>query len=115
MVEDEADVRRLSVDALRELGYTVLHADGGAAALRVIESAQRIDLLFTDIVMPEMNGRQLAEKASVMMPSMKVLYMTGYTRNAVVHNGLLDPGVRLIGKPFSIEQLAHGVRSALDA
>jgi len=115
LVEDEPDVRRLSVDALRELGYTVIHADRAASALLVLESERRIDLLFTDIVMPEMNGRQLAEKAVAIKPDIKVLYMTGYTRNAVVHNGLLDPGVRLVGKPFSIEQLAISVRAALDS
>ncbi|MCX5495312.1 response regulator [Kaistia dalseonensis] len=115
MVEDEPAVRRLSVDTLRDLGYTVLHADRTAGALDLIAQHPEIKLLFTDIVMPEMNGRQLAERAQAMRPGLKVLYMTGYTRNAVVHNGLLDPGVRLLGKPFSIDQLATSVRDALDS
>ncbi len=115
VVEDEASVRRVSVEALRDLGYTVLHADRAERALSFVESGARIDLLFTDIIMPDVNGRELADRVRVIKPDMKVLYTTGYTRNAVVHNGLLDPGVRLLGKPFTIEQLATSVRAALDA
>ncbi len=115
VVEDEPGVRRLSVDALRELGYTVLYADHAKRALELIASGQRIDLLFTDIIMPDINGRELADQARVLKPGIKVLYTTGYTRNAVVHNGLLDPGVRLLSKPFTINQLATSVRSAIDA
>ena len=114
VVEDEASVRRVSVEALRDLGYTVLHADRAERALSFIEAGVRIDLLFTDIIMPDVNGRELAERVRVIKPDMKVLYTTGYTRNAVVHNGLLDPGVSLLGKPFTIEQLATSVRAALD-
>ncbi len=115
VVEDEAGVRTLSVDALRELGYTVIHADSGAEALRMIDSHPKIDLLFTDIIMPEMNGRQLADRAVARRPDLKVLYTTGYTRNAVVHNGVLDPGVAFLPKPFTLEQLAIKVRQVLDA
>ncbi|MBN8998057.1 MAG: response regulator [Rhizobiales bacterium] len=115
LVEDEADVRRLSVDTLREIGYTVIHVDHARAALEVVNSGRRVDLMLTDIVMPEMNGRQLADRVAEIRPEIKVLFMTGFTRNAVVHNGLLDPGVRLIGKPFSIAELATSVRAALDA
>lgn len=67
----------------------------------------------TDIVMPGMNGRQLAELALQKQPSLKVLYITGYTRNAVVHNGILDPGVHLLGKPFTLETLAHKLQEVL--
>lgn len=115
LVEDEPDVLRLSVETLRELGYTVVHVDRPAVAIEMINSGRRIDLLLTDIVMPDINGRQLADKARELRPDIKVLYMTGFTRNAVVHNGLLDPGVRLVGKPFSIAELAKSVREALDA
>jgi CheY-like chemotaxis protein len=113
VVEDEPMVRRLSVDSLQELGYTVLEADGAAAALAILEQRTDIDLLFTDIVMPEINGRNLAERAKQLHPKLKVLFTTGYTRNAVVHNGVLDPGVQLLTKPYSLEQLATSIRNAL--
>lgn len=115
VVEDEERVRRLSVDSLRELGYTVVHADGASSALRKLETHPDVALLFTDIVMPEVNGRRLAEEATRRRPGLKVLYTTGYTRNAVVHNGVVDPGVELINKPFTLEQLAQKVRSVLNA
>ncbi|GHC89211.1 hypothetical protein GCM10007320_36630 [Pseudorhodoferax aquiterrae] len=115
VVEDEPAVRQLSVDALTELGYRVLEADGAAAALRLIDAHPDIDLLFTDVVMPEVNGRKLADEALKRRPQLKVLFTTGYTRNAVVHNGVLDPGVQLIGKPYTIEELATRVREVLDA
>jgi len=114
VVEDEERVRQFTVEALRELGYTVLHADGGAAALRLLDSHPEVRLLMTDIIMPDMNGRALADEAARRMPTLRVLYMTGFTRNAVVHNGMLDPGVNFIAKPFSIDQLAAKVREALD-
>jgi signal transduction histidine kinase/CheY-like chemotaxis protein len=114
VVEDEAQVRDMSVDALRELGYTVMQATNGHDALDLIADQSRLDLLFTDIVMPEMNGRQLADKAKAIRPGLRVIYTTGYTRNAVVHNGVLDPGVALLQKPFTISQLARKVRDVLD-
>ncbi len=114
VVEDEERVRSFSVEALRELGYAVVSAPDGEAALALIEAGQPVSLLFTDVVMPGMNGRQLAERAQARLPELKVLYTTGYTRNAVVHNGVLDPGTNFLAKPYSIEQLAQKVRSALD-
>ncbi|KJB90131.1 hypothetical protein N826_06215 [Skermanella aerolata KACC 11604] len=114
VVEDEPTVREFSVDALTELGYRVLEADGAAAALRLLEAHPDIVLLFTDIVMPDINGRKLADEALRRRPELKVLFTTGYTRNAVVHNGVLDPGVELIGKPFTLEELAAKVRAVLD-
>jgi len=114
VVEDEAAVRALTAEGLRDLGYTVLAAENGAEALSLLERNPGITLLFTDIVMPNMNGRQLSDEALKRKPGLKVLYTTGYTRNAVVHNGTLDPGVRLIGKPFTLEQLALTVRDVLD-
>ena len=114
VVEDEAAVRNMSVDALRELGYTVIHADGPLSAMNMISEMPSIVLLFTDVIMPEMNGRELAEKAVAMRPTLKVLYTTGYTRNAVVHNGVLDPGLAFLNKPYTLEQLATKVRQVLD-
>jgi PAS domain S-box-containing protein len=114
VVEDEPAVRQLSMDTLTELGYRVLEADGAAAALRLLEAHPEIAMMFTDVVMPEVNGARLAEQARLQRPDLKILFTTGYTRNAVVHNGVLDPGVELIGKPFTIEELAAKVRSVLD-
>jgi PAS domain S-box-containing protein len=115
VVEDEPAVRELSVEVLTELGYRVIEADGAATALRLLDAHPDIALLFTDVVMPEMNGRKLADEALRRRPNLKVLFTTGYTRNAVVHNGVLDAGVELIGKPFTIEELATKVRAVLDA
>ncbi|MFT3809731.1 MAG: CHASE3 domain-containing protein [Micropepsaceae bacterium] len=114
VVEDDADVRLVSVDSLRALGYTVIHAEDGPSALALMDRHPKIDLLFTDVVMPGMSGRQLADKTRETRPEIKVLYATGYTRNAVVHNGMLDAGVALLSKPFTIDQLASKVRSVLD-
>jgi CheY-like chemotaxis protein len=113
VVEDEVAVRQLSVDALMEIGYDVLEADGGVAALRVLDAHPEIALLFTDIVMPDMNGRRLADEVRKRRPDIKVLYTTGYTRNSVMHNGVVDPDVELIGKPFTFDQLAAKVREVL--
>jgi signal transduction histidine kinase len=114
VVEDEERVRNFSVEALRDLGYTVLEAAGAAEAMSVIQSGVAITLLFTDVVMPEMTGRQLAQRALALRPGLKVLYTTGYTRNAAVHNGVLDPGTNALAKPFTIEQLAQKVRATID-
>jgi CheY-like chemotaxis protein len=114
VVEDEERVRALSVEALRELGYSVVEASGPSQALRMLDEGQQVTLLFTDVVMPDMSGRQLADRARGKRPNVKVLYTTGYTRNAIVHNGMLDPGTNLLTKPFSIEELAAKVRKILD-
>ena len=114
VVEDDERVRNFSVEALRELGYTVAEADSGAAALALLGAGLKPALVFTDIVMPEMTGRELATLATKKLGELKVLYTTGYTRNAVVHNGILDAGTHLLQKPFSLEQLAEKVRRVLD-
>jgi PAS domain S-box-containing protein len=115
VVEDEARVRTYSVEALRELGYTVIDAPSPREALAMIEAGLQVTLLFTDVVMPEMTGPQLAERAVGLLPGLKVLYTTGYTRNAVFHGGVLDKGTSVLQKPFSVEQLAAKVRGVLDA
>ncbi|HEY0301036.1 MAG TPA: ATP-binding protein, partial [Rhizomicrobium sp.] len=113
VVEDEERVRNYSVEALRELGYSVLQAPNGRAALALIESGEPVALLFTDMVMPEMTGRELVKRATRKLAGLKILYTTGYTRDAAA--GTLDPGAAILQKPFSIQQLATKVRAALDA
>jgi len=114
VVEDEDRVRAVSVAALIELGYSVVEAAGPRDALRILESGQTVSLLFTDVVMPDMSGRELADRARAIVPGLKVLYTTGYTRNAIVHNGMLDYGTHLLTKPFTIQDLGLKVRSILD-
>ncbi|HEY6630730.1 MAG TPA: CHASE3 domain-containing protein [Rhizobiaceae bacterium] len=114
VVEDDGQVRAGTVDALRELGYAVVHASSAADALRKLEEHPNVGLLFTDIVMPVTNGKKLAEQALALRPELKVLFTTGFTKNAVVHNGVLDPGVNFIAKPFTLDQLAAKVREVLD-
>ena len=114
VVEDEERVRLMSCNALRELGYTVFEASSGEEARLLFAQMERVDLVFTDIVMAGMSGRQLADALRVENPRVKVLYTTGYTRNAVVHNGVLDEGVAFLPKPFSVEELAVKLRAVLD-
>lgn len=114
VVEDEARMRELSVEALAELGYTALPAAGPLEALAMLRDNLAITLLFTDVVMPDMSGRKLADEALKLRPDLKVVFTTGYTRNAVVHNGMLDAGVAFLPKPFTIAQLAQKIRAVLD-
>ena len=114
VVEDEDEVRDLTVSILTELGYSVLAAADGSDALTLLENRRRdIDLLMTDVVMPGMNGRKLADAAALLQPSLKVLFATGYTRNAIVHNGILDEGVALIMKPYTPEALGEKIAKLL--
>ncbi len=114
VVEDNDDVRAYSVMILNELGYAVLEAADADTALTILGRPGRIDLLFTDVVLPGRNGRVLADQARKTRPDLRVLFTTGYSRNAIVHQGRLDAGVQLITKPFTFEQLAARVRDALD-
>jgi len=115
VVEDDDDVRAHSVDILTEIGYRVVQAQNGATALDIIDHRDDIALLFTDVGLPGgMNGRQLAEAAQARLPGLKVLFTTGYARNAIVHDGRLDPGVQLITKPFTYAALSAKVRDMLD-
>jgi PAS domain S-box-containing protein len=113
LVEDDDLVRAYSKDALEFLGYRSIDVADSATALRVLEERPDIVLLFTDIVLPGMNGRQLAEEAHRRNPRVKILYTTGYTRNAVVHHGILDTGVNLLPKPFTVETLGRKLQEIL--
>ena len=114
VVEDNDEVRAYSVMVLSELGYRVVEAAEAEQALAILGSSQRVDLLFTDVVLPGKSGRVIADEAQVLRPGLKVLFTTGYSRNAIVHHGRLDAGVQLISKPFTFEQLATRVRDVLD-
>jgi signal transduction histidine kinase/ActR/RegA family two-component response regulator len=113
VVEDDARVSEMTVSCLRELGYTVIHANGATAALTKLDAHPATALLFTDIVMPDVNGRQLAAEALRRRPDMKVLYTTGFTRNAIVHGGKLDAGLHFIAKPFTLVQIAAKMNEVL--
>ena len=116
VVEDDNDVRAYTVEIIRELGYHVLEAHDGPEALRLLKREdQRIDLLFTDVVMPGMSGRELADKAREIQPDLQVLYTSGYTRNAIVHGGRLDSGVEMIAKPFTYQSLSEKIADVIDA
>jgi two-component system NtrC family sensor kinase len=114
VVEDDADVRTYVVEALNGVGYRVLEAADAEAALAILAADAEIRLMLTDVVMPGMNGRALADAAKQSHPGVKMLFMTGYSRNAIVHQGRLDPGVALIQKPFSQDLLASRIRTILD-
>ncbi|MBX3707159.1 MAG: response regulator [Pseudomonadales bacterium] len=116
VVEDDDLVREHVLRQLAALGYRVTGASRGATALELLEAATDVDLLFTDVVMPGgMNGRQLAEAAKRIRPGIRVLFTSGYTENAIVHQGRLDRGVQLLNKPYRREDLAAKVRAVLDA
>jgi signal transduction histidine kinase/ActR/RegA family two-component response regulator len=115
LVEDDDRVRAFTEEALRDLGYDVVSVEGAAEAVARAAQDPDIALLLTDVVMPDTNGRELADRVLKLRPGLPVLYMTGFTRNAVVHNGMLDPGVNFMAKPFTIDQLAAKVREALGA
>jgi len=115
VLEDDDDVRTYSVESLRELGYRVLEAHDGPSALRLLERQTKVDLLFSDVVLPGgMTGAQVAARARELRPELRVLFTTGYARNAIIHHGRLDKGVQLITKPFTAADLAARVRDVLD-
>jgi signal transduction histidine kinase/DNA-binding response OmpR family regulator len=116
VVEDDAGVRAAAIDLLKELGYSVLKAENADEALALLESGARPDLLFTDVVMPgSINTRDFARQAQKMCPELAVLFTSGYTQNAIVHNGRLDEDVFLLSKPYRKDELARKVRGILDS
>ena len=115
LVEDEEIVRDLGVRILERLGYRVMQAGNGDAAISLArEYVERIDLLMTDVVMPGMNGRELASRLTRIHPETRVLFTSGYTDDAIVHHGVLDEGVSFIGKPYTPSALAKKVREVLE-
>ncbi|MFY9843113.1 MAG: ATP-binding protein [Terriglobales bacterium] len=116
LVEDETNLRRLARHYLQTQGYKILEAEDGAAALQIVDGYQEtIHLLLTDVIMPGMNGRELAAQITNLLPDVRVLYMSGYTENAIGHDGTLDAGINLLQKPFSLPALKDRVRELLDS
>jgi DNA-binding NtrC family response regulator len=115
LVEDEPSILRMTRMMLERKGYTVISA---ATPTQAMEKAKNhsgaIDLLMTDVVMPEMNGRDLAEEITALYPSIRLLFMSGYTSNVIAHHGILDEGVAFIQKPFSMADMTEKVRELLD-
>ena len=115
MVEDDECVRALTIAMIADLGYRVVHAGDGPSALTLLQREPSVRLLFTDIGLPGgMNGRQLADSAVQVRSGLRVLFTTGYARNAIIHHGRLDPGIELITKPFSAADLGWRIRALLD-
>jgi PAS domain S-box-containing protein len=114
VVEDDPTVRLLMIDVLDELGYRHLEAPDGNAAIPILRSRQRIDLLLTDVGLPHMNGRQLAEIARGLRPGLRVLFVTGYAEKAAVRHGFLEPGMEMLTKPFALDALATKVREMIE-
>ena len=116
LVEDEPNVRRIARRILERNGYTVLEAANGLEALRVMERRQEpIALVLTDLVMPEMGGRELASRLRIVSPTSRVLFMSGYTEDAVLRQSVMEPGAVFLDKPFTFETLIRKVREALAA
>src|SRR5207244_12453025 len=114
--EDEEAVRQIIVQALEARGYRVLSAgDGGTALERASAHTGAIELLVTDVVMPDMNGRELARRLTEARPRVKILYLSGYTDDAILHRGVLQEGVAFLQKPFSLRSLARNMRPVLEA
>ena len=115
-MEDERAIRLSTKRLLERLGYAVLSAASPGEAMQVAAACQgTIDLLLTDVVMPEMTGRELAVRLVELRPDLRCIYMSGYTANVIAQHGVLDEGVRFLPKPFTRDDLAHAIRAALDA
>ena len=115
VVEDDEEVRNLAVRILKKQGYNVLEASQGLDAFLICEEHEEpMHLLLTDVVMPKMSGRELADRIVSIHPEIKVLYMSGYTDNAIAHHGILEKGTNFIQKPFTVDGLARKVREVLD-
>ncbi len=114
VVEDSAGLRQLTARLLERQGYTVLLAANAEDAVRIFESSPSIDLLLTDVVMPGASGPELVKQLVELRRGLKVIFMSGYTDEAIVHHGVLDPGIAFVQKPFSAETLGRKIREVLD-
>lgn len=115
VVDDEPMLRMLVVDVLEELGYAAIEADDGPQAMAVLESRQAIDLLVTDVGLPNgMNGRQVADAARVLRPGLKILFVTGYAEKAVLNHGHLEPGMEVVTKPFNMDDLTRRIHRLIE-
>jgi two-component system cell cycle sensor histidine kinase/response regulator CckA len=114
LVEDEESVRELVRETLKARGYTVIEASDGISGMRVAEEYPgKIEILITDVVMPGMSGRELAKRITAARLDIKVLYLSGYTEDAIIHEGALEPGTAFLQKPFTLQVLARKVREVL--
>jgi DNA-binding response OmpR family regulator len=113
-VEDDSTARLILADVLADLGYDVLLATDARPAIPILQSDRRIDLLMSDVMLPHINGRKLAEIGRASRPGLKVLFVTGYAANAVVRGAFLEPGMDMLTKPFALDVLAAKVRAMLD-
>jgi len=113
VVEDEPSVRNLVIDVLHERGYATLEASDGQTGLQILEGQSSIDLLISDVGLPGLNGRQLADAARARRPDLPILFMTGYAENAAIAGGFLDPGMEMITKPFAVDALVMRVARIL--
>ncbi len=114
-MEDEKAILEVSRVILESFGYTVLTAGTPAEAIRLAETHQGpIDLVVTDVILPQMNGKDLSQRLRSLLPRMKFLFISGYTADVIDHHGLLDPGVQFLSKPFAIHELAAKIRAVLD-
>jgi DNA-binding NtrC family response regulator len=114
VVEDEEMVRKLVCETLEAHGYAVIEAKSPADCLQFASGKDKIDLLLTDVIMPEMNGKELYQKLAAIHPNSKVLYMSGYTNDVIVHHGILDEGINFLQKPFTVHDLTQKIRKVLN-
>jgi CheY-like chemotaxis protein len=114
IIEDEPVVRGLIVEVVADLGFAALEATDGPSGLEILQSRQRIDLVITDVGLPGLNGRQLADAGRLLRPGLKVIFMTGYAEAAVSAQGFLEPGMAMITKPFAMDDLAAKIRATVE-
>jgi CheY-like chemotaxis protein len=114
IIDDEPVVRGLIVEVVADLGFAALEATDGPGGLEVLQSRRRIDLLISDVGLPGLNGRQVADAARLLRPGLRVIFMTGYAENAASAHGFLEPGMALISKPFALADLAAKIRATME-